>query len=206
MDIENLIQAALVLPAIIIGKAVDFNVGDRKFYVVVTWVVVNVLQVLALLYIWRQIQKKNDHNTITVTQTRSMISLNARKSNREAMTIKAYDEKEWGTLALTVIGGAVVLFYFYWKMDTVVPIFTQLLVGPFRTVRSKLFRLHVLDQHGPDLERPFKSSSGSFSKMLKDMKQEMGLSSGPSKRKKQPKKPTQALKDKLKANIQNRKN
>jgi len=73
---------------------------------------------------------------------------------------------------------------------------SQAVLGPIRFFQSKLVRIHLLRQKGDDLSRPFKSPPNPVMKLVKEMKQEMGMTEVKN-RKKKLKKPSDEVKKQL---------
>jgi len=198
---ENIITGLLVVPIIWAGRSIDWTEGDRTYQLIAVWFIVQVLQLLVLLFVRHKIVRINDQKMISVLHTPINLTgggSRTQKQTKETMSVKEYDLREWNKQILSVVLPTLVIMYLQYKYATVVPLFTQTILSPFRLVRANLFRIHILKQKGDDLVRPFKSSNP-ITKLMKEMKQEIGMNE-PSKRgKKKLKKPNESQKAAIRA-------
>eukprot|EP01120_Amphizonella_sp_Union-15-10_P008677 TRINITY_DN3156_c0_g1_i1.p1 TRINITY_DN3156_c0_g1~~TRINITY_DN3156_c0_g1_i1.p1 ORF type:complete len:242 (+),score=43.53 TRINITY_DN3156_c0_g1_i1:56-727(+) len=191
LNLESLILPLITIPTVLITKSIDFEQGDRKFYLLAFWGAFQVLNLVLCLLIRRKILQANEQRTVSVPVF-NLFSNPNQKKEKQFLSIKEYDLKEWQKSLLEVLTIFFVNLFVFVKFGGVSYLVLGAALTPYRIFKSKLFRIHFLNQTADDLVRPFKTQPNQLMKMFKGMKQELGMSSTEPKRgKKKPKKPSE---------------
>eukprot|EP01120_Amphizonella_sp_Union-15-10_P008907 TRINITY_DN328_c0_g1_i2.p1 TRINITY_DN328_c0_g1~~TRINITY_DN328_c0_g1_i2.p1 ORF type:complete len:223 (+),score=38.45 TRINITY_DN328_c0_g1_i2:83-751(+) len=198
MDLESLILPLISLPTVLIPRAIDFEEGDRKTYLIAFWSIAQVLNLILCYLLRRKILLANEQRIVSVPSTNVFAGGKNQKKEKQFLSIRDYDIKEWQKSVIEVVAVILVTVFAIVKYNAITPLLLSIVFMPYRIFKSKLFRIHFLNHTGDDLIRPFKNPPNPLFKMFKEMKQELGMSESKG-RKKKPKKPTDSQKAALRA-------
>jgi hypothetical protein len=166
----------VMIPLVYATKNVEWT-DERILYARIAFGVVQALIVVVLLMVKSKISKAASETKITVPKAAP--SPWSQSDETEEMTVEEYDTKEWSNLFYqgTLMQIAIIGFISY-KFETVIPLISQVVMGPFRIYGHNLVKAHLL---GQDVKRPFPAPKSPFADLLGGAKDEQP---GPKKDKK----------------------
>jgi len=167
----NLLSVVPLLVSLLMMQKIDMTDPDNIFRLRVSYGTITLIVLAVCGWIYLRIRSAHDQRTVEVPAVGQFGMPDPSRSS-DKISVEQHDTQALRKYFNSVVMGAMISSFIHYKWGIVPPLFLQSVMQPFQLWQLPLFRLHVLGDSNPALNRrPWKEEGNSLMSLFQGSQQ-----------------------------------